>query len=144
MRALDPGKCEHCAKLFGYYLIHNGFNESCYAYCDTCGVLQLLNGYSLTHPNKLSELLAKRPGRQAIYPDMEEQLRACACGGHFRRDASPRCPHCKEPLSAELAAKYIEANAPGAKGGRWRWQRNWVGMYCIVVENRLIKDAYRD
>jgi hypothetical protein len=31
------GVCDHCSAPFGYYLIHNGFNDTAYGYCDLCG-----------------------------------------------------------------------------------------------------------
>src|SRR2546429_2714934 len=46
-------------------------------------------------------------------------LTACSCGGRFRRGSSPRCPACAQPLSADSAAVWIEANAPGTAKG-WK------------------------
>jgi transcription elongation factor Elf1 len=43
----DKGKCEHCGESFSYRLIHNGFNESAYAYCGTCGMTALLDGWQM-------------------------------------------------------------------------------------------------
>jgi hypothetical protein len=45
-------------------------------------------------------------------------------------------------LSAELATTYIEHNAPGTKKG-WRWQRNWSGVYGIVIEDKRIDNNFR-
>jgi hypothetical protein len=45
-------------------------------------------------------------------------------------------------LSAELGASYIEKNAPGTQKG-WRWQRNWSGNYCMVVEDRKVENNFR-
>jgi len=42
-----------------------------------------------------------------------------------------------EALSAVTATSYIESNAPGTKKG-WRWQRNWSGLYGIVIEGRRV------
>ncbi|HEX9138089.1 MAG TPA: hypothetical protein VF905_14290, partial [Nitrospirota bacterium] len=42
-RASDKGRCENCGREFGYYLIHNGFNERCYAYCEDCGATAILD-----------------------------------------------------------------------------------------------------
>jgi hypothetical protein len=39
----DPtGRCEHCEKQFSYKIIHNGFNDSAYAYCEKCPFTVLL------------------------------------------------------------------------------------------------------
>ncbi len=43
----DPGTCEHCGSKFAYNLLHNGFNDSAYAYCDRCGTLAILDGWKI-------------------------------------------------------------------------------------------------
>ena len=47
-REQDTGLCEHCSKPFGYYLVHHGFNDSAYAYCDRCSYTVILSGWSKT------------------------------------------------------------------------------------------------
>jgi hypothetical protein len=44
-------------------------------------------------------------------------------------------------MDAVKATNYIEKNAEGTKVG-WRWDQNWNSMYCIVIENRLVKDNW--
>jgi hypothetical protein len=78
-----------------------------------------------------------------IPTEMEPHIGACLCGGHFKKGAYPRCPHCNHELSAELAADWIEHDAPGAAKG-WRWQQNWHEIYAIVIGNKRLKDHYRD
>jgi len=129
------GSCSCCEKQFGYYLIHNGFNDSSYAYCDLCGEICLLNLWTLPAGVEIKEY-------GVVPKNVEALLKPCKCGGTFRKSAAPRCPHCSSTLSATDAAKYIEANALGTKGG-WRWQRTWVGLYCIVIEERLSNDCWR-
>jgi hypothetical protein len=73
---------------------------------------------------------------------MEPYVQPCECGGSFSRGSAPRRPHCAKPLSAELAMSYIETNAPGTKKG-WRWQGNWSGVYCIVIEGKRIDNNFR-
>ena len=41
------------------------------------------------------------------------------------------------------ATEWIEANAPGTKKG-WRWQKNWTGLYCILVEERVTQDNWKN
>ncbi len=82
------------------------------------------------------------PSHQEICAELEKHILQCECGGTFRKGSSPRCPHCGEPLSAEVAVTYIEANAPGTKKG-WHWQRNWHETYCIIIENRVVYDNFR-
>src|SRR6185312_17076438 len=103
----DKGTCEHCSRTFSYMLLHNGFNDSAYAYCDTCGSTAALSVWS-----SMPAGVAVR-FHQRISSDVESHLRPCACGGRFRADASPRCPHCRGVLSPVTAASWIEANAPG-------------------------------
>ena len=131
----DTGTCEHCDQQFSYALLHNGFNDTAYAYCDICGCTALLSAWSPVPdgvPIRFHECIGK---------DVEPYLKQCSCGGHFRAGASPRCPHCKHPLSAEHATEYLEANAPGTSKG-WRWQHNWMGLYCVIVEGLNVKDPW--
>ena len=128
------GTCENCKRNFAYATIHNGFNDSAFAYCDRCGRAAFFSAWS------------KRPSdavfQQGSLPSHLESLCApCECGGNFRANASPRCPHCHEELSAELAASYIERDAAGTAKG-WRWQRSWNGLYAIVIEGRSAKDPW--
>ena len=136
-RKHDIGDCEHCKKQFGYYLIHNGFNDSAYAYCDTCGMTELLDGWKGPKTGEFQMLL-----HQNITQEVEPFLAPCQCGGFFRAGASPRCPHCRQPLSADRAADYIERQAKGTKKG-WRWQRGWTSLYCIIIEDKVVHDVWK-
>jgi hypothetical protein len=133
-RTNDIGDCEHCKKAFGYHLIHNGFNDSSYAYCDTCGSTALLDGWKV--PGSVQMVIHQR-----IMPEVEPHLMQCQCGGSFKATAGPRCPHCRQPLSAVHAASYIEPQAKGTKRG-WRWQREWAGLYCIIINDRVVHDIW--
>jgi hypothetical protein len=132
----DLGTCDECAEQFSYDLVHNGFNDSAYAYCDRCGCTALISAWT-TRPQDVPIKF-----HQAISEDVEPFLKGCVCGGHFRANAAPRCPSCNAALSADAAASYIEANAPGTAKG-WRWQRDWVSLYCLVIDHRLAKDPWR-
>jgi hypothetical protein len=130
------GSCDRCKRSFEYELIHNGFNDSAYAYCDTCGCTAMISGWRPAPEGTTLRV------HQQISKDIEELLEPCRCGGHFTANASPRCPYCKSPLSAVEAATWIEANAPGASKG-WRWQRDWAGLYCIIVQENRSSDPWR-
>ena len=123
------GQCNSCGSLFPYFLIHNGFNESAYAYCSGCGMTCILDtGYE------------DRPGiprHRSVEAAGERKIAPCICGGKFRAGALPRCPHCRVALDATKVTEFIERNALGAKLG-WRWQKNWVGLYCIVIDARYV------
>ena len=137
MAKLDTGNCDACARPFRYSLLHNGFADSAYAYCDKCGMTAFISAWDKAIP-----LAAKLKAHGPINPEAEILLAPCVCGGTFRADASPRCPHCSVPLSADGAAKYIEENASGTSKG-WRWQRSWQGLYAIVIEGRSCKGSWR-
>jgi hypothetical protein len=136
-REQSIGTCEHCQQQFEYWLFHCGFADFVYAYCDSCGMTATLSMRDKRMPN-----LPNCMGQQEMCAEMEAYVQPCTCGGRFRRGAAPRCPHCMKALSAELATSYIENNAPGTKKG-WHWQRNWSGIYCIVIEEQKIHGNFR-
>ncbi len=126
------GFCEHCGVPFQYCLLHNGFNDSAYAYCDKCPFSAVLNW---SHTSELVGLEL----HQRIASRIEPFLRPCPCGGDFRAAADPKCPACGVALSAEKAASYIEPNAP-ATGIGWKWQRTWAGVYSIILDDKVVRD----
>jgi hypothetical protein len=131
------GTCESCGCTFSYRLIHNGFNDSAFAYCDRCGCEASLHYYYADVPPE-AHLKVHGP----VNPEAEALLQPCSCGGTFRAKAGPRCPHCNAALSADAAGSYIEANAPGTAKG-WRWQGTWGGLYSLVVEGRQVRNNWR-
>jgi hypothetical protein len=130
------GSCEHCHEPFRYAIYHCGFGDCSYAYCDLCGQTAILSMWDKSWPE-----LSDCEVQQEICSAMEPLLKSCECGGRFKKGSAPRCPHCTERLSADSAASYVEANAPGTKKG-WRWQRNWRGLYCMVVEGKRIDNNW--
>ncbi len=130
MVIVKKGDCEHCGRFYRYSLWHSGFGDNSYAYCDDCGMLATIN---YEHPTVVGF-----PPLSTQYAEIDESweslLRPCACGGEFRKGASPRCPSCNEPLSAAHAAGHIEGQAKGAGKG-WHWQRNWSGVYCMAIDD---------
>ena len=93
-----------CGKQFGYYLIHSGFNESAYAYCDQCGETCLLDLWRL--PSTVERM------DQGIIPEsLEPLLVSCKCGGAFRKEASPRA-NCNSNLSAERGENSLKLMQP--------------------------------
>jgi hypothetical protein len=124
------GCCDHCGKAFHYRLIHNGFGDSAYAYCDSCSFTVLLSGSAGRVRFRI---------QQRITPDLERLLKPCPCGGKFRASADPKCPHCAQPLSAAKATRWIESNALGTAKG-WRWDQSWSGIYSIVLNENIVED----
>jgi hypothetical protein len=131
------GLCSQCATPFPYRLIHNGFNDSAYAYCDTCGATALLDSRQADIPAAANLVPHAR-----ILPSVEPFLAACICGGKFTAHAAPRCPSCRAELDAQAARVYIEANAPGTEKG-WQWQGNWSGLYAIIVAGQLVSNPWK-
>jgi hypothetical protein len=142
MREQCIGKCDKCMVEFKYYLVHNGFNESCYAYCDSCGRTAFLWLVPSKIPEQYRNYFKRMPIGEKINGDIESFMEKCSCGGTFKHDASPRCPSCKNQLSAIAAKEYIEKNAPGTRKG-WKWQNNWDDLYAIVIENNVVRDNWR-
>jgi hypothetical protein len=130
MFSLHKGDCEHCSQAYRYMLLHAGFGDLSYAYCDACGTLA---AFAYTNRD-LADLPAATVRHEEIVAAWEPFLRPCSCGGTFRKGATPRCVYCNENLSAEHAAGHIEKNSVSAARG-WRWQRNWRDLYCMVIED---------
>jgi hypothetical protein len=130
-------RCDTCGHGFSFSLIHNGFNDSSYAYCDRCGMTALLDGWSQHIPDGVGTLPPERiPAR------VEPYLAPCTCGGRFTAKASPRCAHCATELSADSMTHDIESQSTGTQKG-WRWQRSWASLYAIIVDGRVMRDPWR-
>jgi len=135
-RDQNPGTCNHCGKTFSYYLVHNGFSDTAYGYCNQCSYSVSLSAWS-AYPHNLN-LRFQGP----ISSEIEPYLKECPCGGIFRAPGGPRCPHCLKEISAVAATSYIEANALGTKKG-CRWDRRWDGVYSMVIEDHVVNDWWR-
>lgn len=143
---MPKGTCEHCERQFEYEIYHCGLSDCSYAYCGQCGMVAILSMWDERWPN-----LPNFEVRKEICLAMESHLKPCECGGFFKKGNNPRCPNCHKPLSAELAASYIEKNAPGARKKwfwqsqkNWRWQRSWNGLYCVEVEGRSVHNNFSE
>jgi hypothetical protein len=136
-RESSVGVCEHCHRQFSYVIVHNGFNDSAYAYCDRCEQTAILSGWYEAIPTGAHLQIHRR-----ISADIEPYLKLCPCGGTFHADTDPKCPHCLAALSPIAAKEYLEANAPGTKLG-WRWQNNWKDVYSIIIEDKWLKDWWK-
>ena len=78
-------------------IIHAGFSDCGFLYCDKSGDLVTWSSYDKTYqslvPNKHPwDLNAKE---KAI---IESNLVACPCGGKFPFAAKPRCPRCNHEI----------------------------------------------
>jgi hypothetical protein len=129
------------------------------AYCAACGTTALLDKWKVPKGIEVNWY-------SAITPGIEPHLAKCPCGGAFSAGASPRCPDCREPLSATQASEYIERQPAVFKGlwrwkllwvhtqgrlrnptylspVRWQWQRTWTDLYCIIIDNRVVHDVWK-
>jgi hypothetical protein len=146
MFSLLRGECDHCGRAYRYSLLDAAFSDCSYAYCNTCGVLAIIN-YSSSYIMSMPQISTPH---QVIDSAWEPYLRPCACGGQFRSGAAPRCMVCRRELSAVNATTHIERNF--IAGSRtWSWQRNWTGSYCIDIESpalpgvpRHVENPFRD
>ena len=66
-------------------------------------------------------------------------LKPCSCGGTFDGSAPARCPACRQPLSAKVAARWLEQPNHG-----WQWQRSWSGLYGLILEDRFVENPFND
>ena len=132
----SQGECDKCHRAFAYYLVHNGFNESCYAYCSQCSMTALID---TNYEDRTAEGF---PPHRSITSEAERYLAPCVCGGEFKAGAAPRCPHCEKELSATVAATWIEAAAPGAEKG-WKWQDDWTSLCAIVIDQRVVANPFK-
>lgn len=129
--------CEHCSASFPYSFDSQRLQRVGYAYCGSCGRTACLSGWCA----QIRE--GGRWGEHGLLPGAAVALlAACVCGGHFTREASPRCPVCLGALSLDDARSWIEAHAVGSSGG-WRWQGSWAGLYSIVIADRVLTDNWR-
>jgi hypothetical protein len=123
--------CRACNASFRHRLVHGGFNESAHAYCELCGLTLII------HLPWQDPAYSRVQGFGIVTPRVERGLAPCPCGGRFSAAAAPRCPSCREALSATALTEQIESHAEGAKSG-WRWQNSWQGLYAMVVEDRAV------
>ncbi len=70
------GNCDSCEREFRYELIHNGFNDSAFSYCERCGRTALLSGWCKSIP-PAARLKLHGP----LNGETEALLADCACGG---------------------------------------------------------------
>src|SRR5262245_17088135 len=81
----DKGQCETCGKEFAYFLVHNGFNDSAYSYCNSCGRASILSGWYDKIP-----AVAKLKLHHAIPETTEPHLEKCEYGRSGRPSMAMR------------------------------------------------------
>jgi hypothetical protein len=127
-------KCEFCGTIIpNEYpnLIHAGFSNLGFMYCNKCPNLLVWESYDKIystfigdkHPWTLSEEEKKK---------VEDNAIQCECGGKFQFDAKLRCPECNNEIPGILPSSIefielknviqgdIDGNIRGGKGIIWR------------------------
>lgn len=138
----EIGYCNRCGYKFSYELIHNGFNETAYAYCDRCGKTLFLDEYYKQIPQECLWFFKIKGRYEKISEKLERFLESCGCGGKFTRSAKPRCPHCKEVLSTKNATDFILNNSkPGSINSNWRI--SWKSLYAIIINGRRVYNKWK-
>jgi hypothetical protein len=110
------GRCQACEAAFEARLIHNGFNDSAYAYCAQCGTLALCSLWKW--PASLP-----RVDQGPLASEQTDHLRPCSCGGRYTPTAGPRCPKCRAELDAEAA---------------------WHGLYALMIGGSAENDPWEE
>jgi hypothetical protein len=126
-------------------VIHNGFNDSCYAYCDRCGRAALIDLIPFLYGGAEPKPVDGSGSHAAVIGShFERAMRPCPCGGHFRRGAAPRCPTCSAEVSPEQFGDTLKRglwsySPQPARSGAREFVRDslWQGIYCILFENCL-------
>jgi len=116
-------KCDRAFHIDQKYPYHAGFGNEGFLYCEECPNLVVFGSYDpryttivgKVHPWMLSDAEKEK---------VQEQLKACPCGGHFRFTAKPRCPLCNQVVPSILPdyIHYIETGKrlDGDKESIWK------------------------
>lgn len=86
--------CPECNQILRYQLVHTGFNNTGYAYCDRDGALLV---WEIFDPQYTAVAGDKHPWTLNHLEEVrvESAFHPCPCGGHFGMRNPPRCPHCR-------------------------------------------------
>lgn len=134
-RRVQSIKCSTCSELFSVEVLHAGFDDSEFLYCDHCHRVAVLNIYS-GRSTALRDLAQAGLWTWRDSPGARSQIEAllapCECGGHFTFDAVPRCPHCRDPLILDSVLSQLDARG-------W-WKQGWRGVYCLITAGGRVDD----
>lgn len=135
-----PGQCDNCGHRFEWYPIHNGFNNSFYAYCSSCGTTAILDfwGTPLTHHPAVAKLVAGE-----IPNEIEGLLQHCACGSHFRAGSKPRCPHCAHELLPRVGPSDADSLPLQRKMAGWPLSWTPAQVYCVVINDKVVWNPFQ-
>lgn len=131
------GWCDKCRIEFNFSAIHNGFNETTYAYCDTCGKTCFLEEYFKEIPEKCKWFFDTAQRYEKISERLEPYLEKCSCGGNFRRNAVPRCPQCRQKLDPLEVNKHVKSDE------KYKWQNDWTGIYAMIIKDNKVYNNWK-
>jgi putative hemolysin len=136
-----PGQCDSCGVAFDWYPIHNGFDNSFYAYCSGCGTTAILDFYGT--PLTQHPAVAKLPTGE-IPQEIEYLLQSCSCGSRFQAGAKPRCPRCAHELLPRAGANGGSSSvAPQRRNAGWPLTWNPAQIYCIFINDKVVNNPFR-
>ena len=96
--------CEYKINISYPNIIHSGFNENGFMYCDSCPNLLTWSIFDFNYEqlinNKVPWLL--NDDEKNI---IERSVIKCECGGNFKFSAQPRCPNCNNEIPEILPDK---------------------------------------
>ncbi len=135
------GICDRCDQAFPYYLIHSGFNDSYYAYCDLCGKTAILDSYSPS----LSQPRLQRVSLGRIPAELEGKLCPCECGGRFVVNAGPRCPHCGSSYPQRRRPRLLSDRRKGQRsdGAGKETGKGYTASWLKIAPSETISFSFR-
>lgn len=138
-REQHAGECDACGQMFRWYTIHNGFNNSFYAYCSGCGTTAILDFYGtpLTQHPAVAKLIAGEIPKQ-----VEDLLKPCTCGSRFLPGARPRCPNCAHELLPRAGANDYASAGSQRKARGWPLTWNPAQIYCVIINDRVVYNPF--
>jgi len=78
-------------------VIHAGFDDSGFLYCDKSGDLLFWSAFDPTYKKIVDGVLPWTLSDEQK-KKVESALKECDCGGKFLFSAPPRCPNCNSPV----------------------------------------------
>jgi hypothetical protein len=91
-------ECPHCHEPL-YRVDHSPLADDWQLYCDICANCVVVSFYDPVVVSIQGALPAQdRWDYHHLMAAIEQRLRPCSCGGHYRHDAARRCCRCLTPV----------------------------------------------
>jgi hypothetical protein len=82
--------CQHCKGIVEFYHYSGMGDLAPHFYCDSCS--------NILFREEDSKKLYNCELTEELFDEITKDLPACTCGGKFRAEANPKCPHCKQEI----------------------------------------------